>query len=308
MITNRARIGVIVFWLVAHPAAALEILSPAPQTVVKSGTLISLTVGPSAGEVLQSAFAATTQETAQGMAGAQAGTFVVQIHVPQKAVGPTVVFVVGDLPGGGITTGFVQLVADPGLLQNLIVTAPSVLTTVGQVASIVVQGVFADGITRSLPLAAQGTSFATTNAAVLGADPSGLMQARTRGTAQIVVTNTHVVSGLSMTAGITVRCDLPNPPTNQIPIADAGPDQTVAPQKVVQLDGSASRDPDGDPLTYVWRQEAGRAVILHDPDTAMPFFISPRVTTPEVLRFTLVVRDSKGATTFPAIVHVMVQP
>jgi len=39
---------------------------------------------------------------------------------------------------------------------------------------------------------------------------------------------------------------------NHIPVANAGADQTVADSTQVQLDGSASSDADGDPLTYQW--------------------------------------------------------
>jgi hypothetical protein len=307
-ITHLASGFVLCSMLAAVPAAALEILSPAPQTVVKAGAVVSITIGPSAGEVLQSASVATFDETAAGAAGPQAGTFTAQIHVPADAVGPTFIFAMGDLAAGGVTAAHVQLVADPGPLTQLTVNALPVLTAIGQVVPITVQGVFADGITRGLPLADQGTTYATTNDAVLGVDASGVMQARTRGTAQIIVTNTHVVSGVTATAGVTVRCDVPNPPDNRIPIANAGPDQTVAPQTVVQLDGSASSDPDGDALSFLWTQEAGNTVILRAADTAAPFFLSPAVTSPQVLAFSLAVRDSKGATTFPTIVRVTVQP
>ena len=40
---------------------------------------------------------------------------------------------------------------------------------------------------------------------------------------------------------------------NSAPVADAGADQTPAVNDWVMLDGSASSDIDGDPLTYVWR-------------------------------------------------------
>src|SRR3972149_12285395 len=39
---------------------------------------------------------------------------------------------------------------------------------------------------------------------------------------------------------------------NSAPISNAGPDQTVSPGSLVTLDGSASNDEDGNPLTYNW--------------------------------------------------------
>lgn len=46
--------------------------------------------------------------------------------------------------------------------------------------------------------------------------------------------------------------NLPRP--NRPPIANAGPDQTVLVNSIVQLDGSSSSDPDGDPIkSYRWK-------------------------------------------------------
>jgi len=68
------------------------------------------------------------------------------------------------------------------------------------------------------------------------------------------------------------------------PVADAGPDQDVVfspPGVTVNLDGTGSSDPDGDPLTYDWvitdfQSQSGlppaNPVMLFGADTATPFF------------------------------------
>ncbi len=78
---------------------------------------------------------------------------------------------------------------------------------------------------------------------------------------------------------------------NSAPIANAGPDQTVAELSMVNLDGSTSSDPDGDVFAYAWLQIAGPNVVLSDPNVAEPSFTSPDVTSPVVLTFQLTVDD-----------------
>jgi hypothetical protein len=64
---------------------------------------------------------------------------------------------------------------------------------------------------------------------------------------------------------------------NHDPVADAGTDQTRNESSSVMLDGSASRDPDCDALSYAWVQVAGPAVLLTGADTAWPSFTAPAV-------------------------------
>jgi len=42
-------------------------------------------------------------------------------------------------------------------------------------------------------------------------------------------------------------------PSNSLPVADAGPDLEVGAGQAVTLDGTASADPEGSPVTYQWR-------------------------------------------------------
>jgi outer membrane protein assembly factor BamB len=98
----------------------------------------------------------------------------------------------------------------------------------------------------------------------------------------------------------------PTPPTNQPPVANAGPDQTVHVGTQVTLNGIGSSDPDNNlPLTYAWSIQstpAGSTVALSDKTVAQPTF------TPDKLGdyvFALTVKDSLGLqSTTPATVTI----
>ena len=49
---------------------------------------------------------------------------------------------------------------------------------------------------------------------------------------------------------------------NHPPVAIAGQNQIINPGDVVSLDGSKSKDPDGDAITYIWTQTSGPVVKL----------------------------------------------
>ena len=79
---------------------------------------------------------------------------------------------------------------------------------------------------------------------------------------------------------------------NRAPVADAGQNRDVPEQTLVTLDGSGSYDPDTDPITYVWTQTGGPAVVLDTTAPAHPTFSAPDVgPAGDALTFALVVTD-----------------
>lgn len=91
---------------------------------------------------------------------------------------------------------------------------------------------------------------------------------------------------------------------NQVPVANAGQDQTVAAGATVQLDGSTSIDPDGSALGYSWRQVSGNTVTLSSSTVAKPTFVAPaNLAQNAVLTFELIVDDGSNDSA-PATVNV----
>ena len=85
---------------------------------------------------------------------------------------------------------------------------------------------------------------------------------------------------------------------NDPPEADAGSDNVVDENQVVQLDGSASSDSEDSSLTYSWQQvdSSGYTISLSGATTATPSFTTPYVETTTDLVFQLTVTDSLGKT------------
>src|SRR5690606_26677056 len=94
---------------------------------------------------------------------------------------------------------------------------------------------------------------------------------------------------IGTSAPISITVTTP-PPPNQAPTARAGSDTTTtvgAP--AIELDGTASSDPDGTTLTYLWTGPAGGGYTLTGANTATP---SVTFNTAKAYTFTLTVTDA----------------
>lgn len=76
---------------------------------------------------------------------------------------------------------------------------------------------------------------------------------------------------------------------NKRPVANAGPDKSYFEGTSVSLDGSLSLDPDLDVISYKWTSLDG--IILFDPLSVSPSFITPQVNSDKIYRFKLEVSD-----------------
>jgi hypothetical protein len=89
------------------------------------------------------------------------------------------------------------------------------------------------------------------------------------------------------------------------PVADAGADREVIAEETVQLDGSESRDPDGEIASHTWRQTRGLGVELSEPNSVTPTFVAPGRTN--LLAFVLTVEDLDGKTAEDEVVIAVVE-
>ena len=99
--------------------------------------------------------------------------------------------------------------------------------------------------------------------------------------------------GKSSDANSTISVIYNSPPT-----ANAGSNQSVNENQIIELDATASSDPEDEDssLTYSWQQvdSSGYTITLSDANSALPSFTAPEVAADTNLIFQLTVTDSLG--------------
>ncbi|GAL09613.1 chitinase [Vibrio astriarenae] len=95
------------------------------------------------------------------------------------------------------------------------------------------------------------------------------------------------------------------PPLNRAPVADAGGSQIIEGAGRVTLDGSASRDSDGQIVSYQWQQVSGTSVILSNASSAAASFEVSAIEQESQLVFDLTVVDDQGASDTDTVVVIL---
>jgi uncharacterized protein YdeI (BOF family) len=101
-----------------------------------------------------------------------------------------------------------------------------------------------------------------------------------------VVVNNGTVDSEAEQVAITVKN------VNKLPVAKAGANQSVEEGAIFSLDGSASSDPDKNPLTFQWTSAAG--ITLSSTTAVKPTFTAPEVKENTKFVFSLIVSDGMG--------------
>jgi PKD domain len=209
------------------------------------------------------------------------------------------------ITGAAIDASFITGLNSPIALAvsgNNLLVANSENGTVGEydaTTGAVINANFITGLTGPEAIALLGNSLFVAND--IGADIGGVgADLATVGEYDATtgaVINAKLITGLNEPFGLAVAATLP--------IANAGPNQTVHAGTLVTLDGSASSDPTGQlPLTYAWSfvtQPNGSPATLSDPTVVHPTF-TPNVAGSYVIQ--LVVTDAAGLSSVPTTVRI----
>ncbi len=155
-----------------------------------------------------------------------------------------------------------------------------------------------DGTIASYAWTRTGGTGAAVSFPTNSSSPSFLAESLSIGATPVTYVFSLVVTdnlGLASTAD-TVTITVQPPVDTQLPVANAGADQTVASEAAVSLNGSGSTDNDAI-ASYAWTTTSG--VTLTGANTATPSFTAPTIpfgSHAGAFEFTLTVTDNAGNT------------
>jgi K319L-like, PKD domain len=307
------------------PASAFTLSAPKPGTVVASGELLSVSVEVGSDLNLrgiklywyradQEPIATQQAEPAAFSSATGGPVFSVSVVVPADAMGTMRLLAVGEVTGGRLG-GYedfdeVLVTVQPKAALTAVefaVEKPWRLNTIGKRVPVPAVGQFTDNGIR--PLTGPGTEseFRSSDERVVAVDQEGMVQVKGNGKAVVIVKNHGKEGRLDVLVAAEVL-------QNREPVACVPAELTVKSGHIVVLDGLQSRDPDGDPLHYEWKQLRGNKVALLNSNEAKATFTAPKVARRRELQFALQVTDMagpdtvKGADSQPAIISVLVDP
>jgi len=253
-------------------------------------------------------------KTADFQPGSHGTPFGGKIVVPPEAIGVMRLLAVGEVARGRLDSyeefDEVLVTVEPTAALSTIefaVEQPWRLDRIGQLVDVPVVGQFLDGVVRPLAGPKTGSSFRTSDERVAVVDEDGILQVRGNGRMRLTVENRGKVGVLEV---LVEADDQPN----RAPVAAVETELHARSGALVVLDGIKSRDPDGDPLRYEWKQRRGHRVPLTNVGEVKATFIAPKVSERKRYQFTLTVTDMagpdtvKGADSQPAVVTVYVSP
>lgn len=318
-------IGCVLLLFSAPPAQAFTLSAPKPGVTVASGEPVSVSVEAEKDANLrgikfywyradQEPIDSHQAEPAVFTPAADGASFAGLITVPADAMGVMRLLAVGEVTrgrlGGHEDFDEVLLTVQPKAALAVIefaVEKPWRLNTIGKRVVVPAVGQFADEEVR--PLTGPGTEseFRSSDERVVSVDPEGIVQVKGNGKAVVTVRNRGKEGRLT----VVVEAEMI---LNHEPVARVPAELTVKAGHLVVLDGIQSRDPDGDPLHYEWKQLRGNKVALMNSNEAKATFMAPTVARRRQFQFSLQVTDMagpdtvKGADSRPAIISVWVDP
>ena len=307
------------------PVEALILTMPAADTVLTAGQALPVAVDVGREASLrrlryywyrtdEEPLASHQANPAPFLPSQDGALFVGTVTVPADALGRMRLLAVGEVVRGRMESHeeFDEVLLTVGTMAELEavefgVEKPWRLGPVGKRISVPAVGQFSDGVSRPLSGPGAGSRFRSSDEQVVSVDVNGVLQVTGEGRATLAVEHGGKIGTVEL---IVAGDQEPNRP----PIAEVVKELHAKSGDLVLLDGLKSRDPDGDPLHFEWRQILGHRVILSNVNEAKATFVAPTVSEEKRYQFSLVVTDMagpdtiKGADSAPAIVTVWISP